>query len=63
MGIMVYSLLWVVQDLYHQPQWLVRFSLIRIRSTLGCWGTGLQVQSFFLSPDLGYRIEDLLALM
>ena len=21
MGIMVYSLLWVMQDLYHQPYW------------------------------------------
>ena len=24
MGIVVYSLLWVMQDLYHQPQWLLK---------------------------------------
>ena len=35
MGLMVYSLLWVMQDLYHQPELPILFFTVPV-SGLGC---------------------------
>ena len=43
MGVMVYSLLWVRQDLYHQPFFRV----------LGVWGLGTQGFNRFGVESLG----------
>ena len=36
-GIMVYSLLWVMQDLYHQPYWVLRLEFEGARGRRESW--------------------------
>ena len=50
MGTMVYSLLWVMQDLYHQPHW---YNLQAVLQTLGVRSLGFRLQ------ELGFRVRGL----
>ena len=50
MGTMVYSLVWVMQDLYHQPYFRVEGLGLRGFRALGC-----RVEGF--GGGLGFRLE------